>query len=175
MDVLFLSSYVYNPHAIPPLITGLAILLLGVFVLSKNISDLKHIVFFLFTLSISIWQVSSFIYHSAASEDIAYFWVRYLLFLGISFIHVLPYHLSVLMLNLKWQRKFVIIGYILGAVFCILQIAGGYIVSGQIKVYWGHIGVLGPLGIPYLIFFYIYASALLLNCYLGYKRAVTDA
>ena len=175
MNVLSLSNYVYNPHAIPPLITGLAILLLGIFVLSKNIRDLKHIVFFIFTVSIAIWQISSFFYHSAVSNDIAYWWGRYILFLGLSFIHIHPYYFSVLIFNLKNQRKFVILGYIIGAIFCIMQVSTGYIFSDMKRVYWGYSALLGPLGVYYLIFFYTYAAALLLNFYLGYRRAVTDA
>lgn len=175
MEILSLSNYAYNPHAIPPLITGLAILLLGVFVLSKNIKDLKHIVFFIFTVSIAIWQISSFFYHSAVSNDIAYWWGKYILFVGLSFIHIHPYYFSVLMFNLKNQRKFVILGYIIGAIFCILQVSKGYVFSDMKRVYWGYAGVLGPLGPYYLIFFYIYAAALLVNFYLGYRRAVTDA
>ena len=175
MEILSLSNYVYNPHAIPPLITGLAILLLGIFVLSKNIRDLKHIVFFIFTVNIAIWQISSFFFHSAVSNDIAYWWGRYILFLGLSFIHIHPYYFSVLIFNLKNQRKFVILGYIIGAIFCIMQVSTGYVFSDMKRVYWGHSAVLGPLGAYYLIFFYIYATALLLNFYLGYRRAVTDA
>jgi signal transduction histidine kinase len=175
MEILSLSNYAYNPHAIPPLITGLAILLLGIFVLYKNIKDLKHIVFFIFTVSIAIWQISSFFYHSAVSNDIAYWWGRYILFFGLSFIHIHPYYFSVLMFNLKNQRKFVILGYIIGAIFCIMQVSTGYVFSDMKRVYWGYAGVLGPLGAYYLIFFYTYATALLLNFYLGYRRAVTDA
>lgn len=175
MDILSPSNYLYNPHAIPPLITGLLILLLGVFVLSKNIKDSKNRVFFAFTISIATWQISSFCYHSAINADLGYIWIRYILFAGISFIHVHPYYFSVLILDLKKQRKFAALGYILGLIFYILQATTGGIVTHLEPTYWGYSGILGPFGPLYILFFYVYATALAVNCYLGYRRAATDA
>ena len=46
------------------------------------------------------------------------------------------YYFSVLMFNLKNQRKFVILGYIIGAIFCIIQVSTGYVFSDMKRVYW---------------------------------------
>ncbi len=153
-----LSRYYYfNPHAIPPLILGVFILVLAIYVFNQNRRSSINIAFSIFGLSIFLWFFgNAMIYFSKDDTNIINFWCRYCVNLGVVFIPANIYFFSVSMtktLNInKWR---VSLSYLVSSFLYLTVIKSNYFVTGFKKYYWGWYSQFGPASFIYLIFFFI--------------------
>jgi signal transduction histidine kinase len=144
-----------NPYSIGPSLSGIFILILGVYVLFKNIRSPLNRSFFISYLSVAIWLTSySILYNLDITNPLIlnYYKIAYC---GINFIAITFFTHIALWTDNKWTKVWNICNYIYGVFVCILIIKTDFIVSGVYSYYFGpypKAGKLHPLFISYFIF-----------------------
>ncbi|KAF0133849.1 MAG: putative histidine kinase [Candidatus Saganbacteria bacterium] len=161
-----------NYFAVPPLLTGILILFIGLFVFLNNRKFVTNIVFSCFCVSMSIWLVSfALMYYFNDNPVLALKWARFG-FIGIIFIPIFAYHFINTFINSR-QPKWVMPSlYILGSFFVSLS-QSNYIYSGVNKYFWGYYPVAGHFYLIYLIMFvllFTYGIFLLYKNWEKYKK-----
>jgi len=164
-QLLNLSNYFFNPHAIPVLTVGSLILLAGIIIFIANKKALPNFAFFLICLSVGIWLLATGIGYLCENEKVAVLWFKYDNF-GVAFISISAYFFTRSFLNLKGKR-IVLVGYTLALLFGILIIKTNYLVTGVRKYFWGYFPSWGILGYPFLVFFF---GCMLLSFFLLFSQ-----
>jgi len=123
-------------YSILPLISGLSVLWLGIFVFWKNKKNKVNLLFGIFSLCIAIWLIGSFFMLNSKTDDWIIFWDR-VVYIGVIFIPVIGYHFSLLFTKSKYKKQLLRIGYALALMFLISNFTD-YFVSGVFKYSWGH-------------------------------------
>ncbi|MFW5804546.1 MAG: ATP-binding protein [bacterium] len=128
-----------NPFSIPPLISSIMFLLLGVFVLWNNRKAYLNIIFFFVCIFTVWWQVSWFFLFNTQDYFLAQFLVRFG-YVGIILIPVIFFHFSLEFLKVKNKIDKIIlsISYFLSFVFIVSLFFTDYFVEGFYKYYWGY-------------------------------------
>lgn len=139
-----------NIYAIPPLLTGLILTIIGLFVFLKNKTSKLNIIFSLFSLSMVIWLFGYTNMYLSKDSAIALKWAR-IGFLGIIFIPIFAYHFIISFLNLK--RKIVLPIIYLLAIPALLLSQTNYIYSGIKEHFWGYYPTAGKIYIIFLLMF----------------------
>lgn len=80
------------------------ILILGIFVYFRNKSKKENLIFFLFSLALSFWQLNYGFWQTVQNEEKSIFFLR-LLMVGSIFSSIFLYHLGLILLNLEGRRK----------------------------------------------------------------------
>lgn len=125
-----------NALSILPLLSAVCTLTLGIFVLAKNRKDITNVVFFLFTLFVSVWLGSTaFVFMSCSNEKMAIFWDR-LVYFGVIFIPPTCYHFSALFSGIKRNKYLIGLGYVVSIFFFAIS-RTDWFVSQLIYYPWG--------------------------------------
>jgi len=151
-----------------------ASILLGIFVLLKNWRSKINILWFLTTLSISIWAFSLGMEISSPNYNIAFLWNK-ILNIGAIFIPIFFYHFVSVFLEIEKKEKILIIsGYFFSViVLFFFNIFTPFFVKGVPPKagfeYWIEVG---PL---YYLFFLFFVAYILRTIYLLFKyRRIVD-
>lgn len=124
-------------YYLPPLITALLFLAIGLFVFLQNIKSRPNISFFLLCITTFGWQFSWFVLF-ASPNDIS---ILLLMRIGYTFIIFLPityYHFLVSFLEIDKQRIFVTISYLLGICFSVALWLTDKFIVGYYTFFWGY-------------------------------------
>ncbi|MBI5180009.1 MAG: hypothetical protein HZA05_01240 [Nitrospirae bacterium] len=174
-SILNPSNYSFNIYAVFPLITGIFVLFLGLLVLSKKPGSIVNRSYFIFNLSISIYQFGEGLQFFANNEETANLSFRYLTMLGASYITVNGYFFSFAMLaRIKGQRRFIITGYILFSATLLNIFFTDLIIKGVHQTTWGYYPTAGRFAYIFIIPYILYGLLTLKNFYYGYKAAETS-
>src|SRR4030042_7180048 len=79
------TNYILNPHAIPFLVVGVLILVLGVLLLLENVRSSIRLAFYVLCLSVSWWLISFSIAYSTTDPSAPLFWHK-ISMIGVLFI-----------------------------------------------------------------------------------------
>jgi len=139
-----------NPYAIPPLITEIILLLIGLSVYLKNRTSKPNIIFSLFSFSMAVWLFGFTNMYLSRNPATALRWAR-IGFLGISFIPVFAYHFIIVFLNLK--RKIVLPIIYLFAILSLFLSQTNYIYGGIKEHFWGYYPTAGKIYFVFLLMF----------------------
>src|SRR5215467_731461 len=104
VSALDLGAYHLAPVAFPPLITGVAMLALGVAVFLRERASKISLAFVALAFSTSIWLVTFAGAYFATDEASALFWAR-ASYLGVPFIPSSAYYFSSNVLGIVPQRR----------------------------------------------------------------------
>lgn len=141
-----------NPYAIPPLITSILALFLGVLTF-RSVNPKVRYTFPLVSITVFIWLFGYFLAYSATEYEVAFKWIR-LLYIGVIFIPAVSYHFTAAFLDLKGKTKFIALNYLIAAGFAILSRSEAFI-AGAYKYFWGYQTKVGPLHNIFLVFFFV--------------------
>src|SRR3989344_5974826 len=133
MDKFNLANYSFNPHAIPYLVSGLFVLILGIVVFHRKASSLTHISFAVFALTIAMWLLGWFVSYHANNPSTAFFWTK-ILWIGVIFISPSMYFFAVSILDLPQKKKRMIFGYLLFLPF-LFALPFDAVISGRKRRY----------------------------------------
>ncbi|MCG2687136.1 hypothetical protein L6278_03340, partial [Candidatus Parcubacteria bacterium] len=86
-----------------PLLSSIFVFWLGVFVISKNTKSVVHRVFFLLSISVTIWLIGTFMMFISKTNGQAIFWDRFI-YMGVVFVPAFMYHFSVVWTKIKKQK-----------------------------------------------------------------------
>jgi len=159
-----------NWYALPPLITAAIILLIGLFVLSRDKKSNINIVFSLFCLSMVIW-LSGYSLMYLSSDPISALRFARIGFVGIIFLPILSFHFTIAFLELRVRRWAVYLLYLQSIPLLIFS-QTNIAYDGIEKYFWGFYPTAGPF---YMVYF---LECILLFCwgafllYKAYKKAV---
>lgn len=174
-SILNPSNYSFNIYATFSLTAALFVFFLGFLVLSKNPKSLTHILYFIFNLSIGIYQLGEGLQFSANDEETANRIFRYISMSGATYVTINGYFFSLAMLDkIKGRRRFVIAGYIFfsAAVFSIFFT--DTIIKGIHLTPWGYYGTAGRFAYIFIIPYIFYGLLVLKNFYYSYKASETS-
>ena len=143
-------------YGLPPLITGLLILLLGLFVWVKNVKNRVNESFFLLCFSTFLWlgfYGFSFLQVRKVDTLMLLFKIGYA---GVIFIPVFWFAFIVNFLNEVRFKKLVNISYFIAVFFLLTLIFTNSFITGIRKYFWGYYPVaIGSLLHPIFLSFYI--------------------
>lgn len=174
-SILNPSNYSFNIYAVFPLIAGIFVLFLGSLVLSKKPSSIVNRSYFIFNLSIGIYQLGEGLQFFANNEATADLIFRYFTVPTASYITVNGYFFSLAMLDkIKGQRRFIITGYILFSALLLNIFFTDLIIKGVHHTPWGYYPTAGRFAYIFIIPYILYGLLTLRNFYYGYKAAETS-
>jgi PAS domain S-box-containing protein len=133
------ASYSFNIHALPPLITALAILLLGLIVVIREKGSRESLLYLCYTLTASTWMfcVSVALLLSLSSEETAYRWMTYAN-AGVTMIPAALFHFTVVVMRSDSRnRQRVRLAWAVSAVFLTVTLLTDVLFDGLYHYSWG--------------------------------------
>ena len=153
-----MNNYIFNPHALPVLITGLAMLVSGVFVLGKNPASSVNRMFSLICLCVAVWLIPTALGYFSREASLARFWFKWDNF-GVAYISVTVFHFINVFLN-RSPSRFIPIGYAVASLFGIIAVATDWLIQGVARYPWGYFPQWGLFfGALLLAFFFSYMAS----------------
>jgi PAS domain S-box-containing protein len=137
---MFLAADVtFNPHALPPLVTALAILLLGLIVVLREKGSRESLLYLSYTLAASTWMfcVSVALFLSLSSEEKAYQWMT-IANGGVAMIPAALYHFTVVVMQTdNRNRQFIRFAWAVSSVFLVVTLLTDVLFAGLYHYSWG--------------------------------------
>lgn len=155
-----------------PLLTAIATLIFGLFVLLINRSSILHRVFFGLSLSASVWYSGNFLSWTSVNPDLFIFWTK-IHFFGVAFISPCFYQMSVEFNELKRQKKIVPFVYLACSLLLLLILDKSFVV-GSYPTSWGRHVLVGRAHSIFLFFWSIPVTFALINSYYGYRISTSS-
>jgi signal transduction histidine kinase len=142
----------FTLYTIPPLLSSILFLFLGVVVYWNNRKSLANITFLLLCFATSWWQFSWFILFNAQNEILANYLVK-IGHIGIIFIPIFFFHflLSFLREISKFDRHLLYFSYSMGLIFEAVLLTTNYFINGFYEYFWGFYPKAGFLHPFYLL------------------------
>jgi len=154
-------------YSLPPFISSVLVLFLGIFVFAKNRKSIVNITFSLECLSIFLWVFGYAMMYSTRNEAFA-LWCTKFVYTGVTFIPTFFYHFTISFLHRdSLRRKTIILAYIYGFLFLGLLHLTDSLVMGVQEYYWGYQTKVAALGAHE-----VFLLLLLVIFVLGFKEIV---
>ncbi len=153
-QILNPDNYAITMHAAFSMLVGTAVAVLGIYVLARERGSRIGVVFWLFTVCISVWLVSFGMDYASLQPGPSLCWIR-LSQMGVTFIPAAVLALTAALIQRARQyRTLVRISMIVSSLFCIGVAATSLHIKGLYHYFWGYFPVYGPLGIIFLAYFF---------------------
>jgi diguanylate cyclase (GGDEF)-like protein/PAS domain S-box-containing protein len=163
------NDYAFTIHAASSMLVGAAIAVLGAYVLIRDRGSRIGMVFWLFTLCVSIWLVAFGAMYASLQETQALFWMRFAL-LGVSFIPVTALALALALVQRADEfRRFIRTTVALSTLFCFGVAFTDLHIRGVYHYFWGYYPRYGPLGTLFLLYFFCISIYILRLYWLEYR------
>ncbi|MCX5726451.1 MAG: PAS domain S-box protein [Candidatus Saganbacteria bacterium] len=173
LEIFNLANYGQNAHGERLLLSSIALLILGIYILLQNRRSLSNISFASVCFCIFIWLFSFSIMSFLKKEELMVFWFKFGE-AGVCFVPSSVYLFFISFIGRFQEKKnWVFSAYLVSLAFVILLLTTNQFVSGVYKYYWGYYDLFGPIGSLFLVFFAITMLMALLTLYEGYKSAKT--
>jgi two-component system cell cycle sensor histidine kinase/response regulator CckA len=148
-----LSSYQFNPYAIPPLMSAVTLMVIALWVLVREKTSPVSRAFGLAALAVFVWQITKSLMYLSATPERALFWGK-LGYLGVTFIGPAMYHFSTHLLGVSHRRRVVsAVSCAVGVVLCVAVLGTNWLVVGVQHYFWGYYPRWGWLGVLFLPYF----------------------
>jgi PAS domain S-box-containing protein len=165
------AAYAFSVHAVPTFVAMSAILLLGIFELLRDRISAASVSFFLITVAVSIWLFAVTLQYLATTESAALWWAK-AAYVGIPFIAITTYQFTVTVLGIEKRYRLVVwLGWAVAALFSVLAILTGRLLSGVYHYWWGYYAAYGPLGLPFIAYFFAMLAGSMGHYWLEYRKA----
>ncbi|MBI3293074.1 MAG: PAS domain S-box protein [Elusimicrobia bacterium] len=166
------TGYRLSLYAIPPVVTMAAIFLLGLVVLVGERRSLVSVLFFLMTITISVWLLGISGVYCAIIEPLAVWWAK-IEHVGVHLIPAAVYHFTVASLRIVAQhRRTVRIGWLISVGCVALTFQNDALVGHVSRFWWGYYPRYGWANAPFLIFFFVMMVASLRQYWVEYRNAL---
>ncbi len=165
------ADYSLNLYALPPALTAVGLLLVGVAVLIRERISRVSLAFFLVQVAVSVWLSGLAVMYCATNAGVALWWARFH-FLGIPSIPSSIYFFSVIVIGSYPQRRWLVwASWSLSALFSAAALGGDALLAGVYHYWWGFYPRYGWLGVPFLAFFFGIALVNLRDYWKAYHQA----
>jgi diguanylate cyclase (GGDEF)-like protein/PAS domain S-box-containing protein len=162
-----LSNYSFSPYALPVLVVGISIALVGIAVLIWERGSRVSVANAMMTFSVVIWLLSFAAIYSTNDRAVAMDWVM-VEHLGVIFIPSTVFFFTLAVIGrLRQMRLLAWASLAVSGLFYLGVVSTDWFVRGVDHHFWGYYPRYGPLAIPFLVFFvgmmqasfYLYRSA----------------
>ncbi|MGC1455471.1 MAG: PAS domain S-box protein, partial [Nitrospirota bacterium] len=154
LQVLNPANYSLNGFAMPMLVVGVAIALLGLFVLVREHGSLIGILFLLMCLSASLYLAATGVNYASHNDGLSLLWIR-ISQLGSVFIPTTVLLFTVARLGLFHRFRFTIaVSIVLSTLLAFGVIFTDLHVRGSARFFWGNFVQYGLLGFVFMGFFF---------------------
>ncbi|WP_447979822.1 ATP-binding protein [Candidatus Nitrospira bockiana] len=166
-----MRDYALNWHALPTLLSAGVLLVLGWLVLVRERASLVSVLFFLLTLTMSIWFLAFSGMYLATDARTALWWAK-AAYLGVPFIPAALYHFTAVTLRAADRyRTRIAFSWTLSALFVLASVSSDLLIQGVYRYWWGYYPRYGPLGAPFIVFFFALMLASLVHYWNAYQTA----
>jgi two-component system cell cycle sensor histidine kinase/response regulator CckA len=166
------DHYLLSPVAIPTFITACALLVLGLVVLSRERPSPVPRLFFIMTLTVSVWFFAFSWMYCATNERVALWWAK-AAYLGVPFIAAAVHHFTVAVLGLSaGYRSRVRAAWVLSGVCAAVALGTDALVAGLYRYPWGYYPRYGWFGAVFVSFFFLLMIASAVLFWKEYRRAL---
>ncbi|MBI4549755.1 MAG: PAS domain S-box protein [Candidatus Omnitrophica bacterium] len=172
--VLSPSSYGINPFALPPLVVGVLLALLGLTIWINEKRSSAATAFFVLTSSGVIWLLSYVGIFSARNALVARWWGG-LENIGVVFIPSFFYLFTLIVTNrFAAQKTAADLAILISGLFALTIVHTDWFIPEMLVYPWGYYVRYGPVTIPFLIFFSVLMGLSLRIFWRESRRAVMD-
>lgn len=165
------QNYQWNPWSAPMFAGAILLFSTGFFIWLKK-KDLFGFIYCLWTGSAAIgWLLITGFIFMAKTNEVAFFLYNKIGFLGIAFISVHGYFLSLLWRReySKQQNKILVAGYLIMAIFAVSNFLYNTVCTGMYEYFWGKYPKYSlSFGLMYLPFWFAFFLATTINYYREY-------
>lgn len=165
------ANYHLSVYVIPPFLTAVAIISLGVWVVRREERSRVSLLFFIVSLTTGIWLFCTSVMYGATDLSTARWWAK-LTYLGVAFIPAAVYHFTVAVLRLDGRCKpWVSVNWALSMLFLLVILATDAFVGRMHHYWWGYYPLYGWLAAPFLGFFFTLMVVSLRHYWTEYQNA----
>ena len=165
------ANYWFNPYAVPPFLTAVAILLLGVWVVLLEERSRVSLLFFTVSLTTGTWLFCISFMYCATDPATARWWAK-LTYLGVAFIPAAVYHFTVAVLHLEERcKRWVPVNWALSALLLLAILSTDAFINRMRHYWWGYYPLYGWLAGPFLGFFFTLMVVSLRHYWVEYQKA----
>jgi diguanylate cyclase (GGDEF)-like protein/PAS domain S-box-containing protein len=148
------DNYAFTIHAAASMLVGAAIAVLGAYVFIREHASRIGVIFWIFTLSISIWLSAFAAVYASLHEPQALFWMK-VAQMGVTFIPVTMLALSFTVVQRADEfRWFIRTSVAVSTLFCLGVIFTDLHIRGVYHYFWGYYPRFGPLGVFFIAYFF---------------------
>jgi PAS domain S-box-containing protein len=175
LDVLTITNYFFNPHAIVPAFISLALVVIAILFIMRAGWTTDSITMLLLWSAIGIWFFAFAFMYSSRIESVAFWWGK-AAYLGIPFIPAAAYHftLSLVKTNNQYANRIKAM-WLLSVLLCISAVGTPLIITGMHRYSWGYHPIYGPWGILFIGVFLIPLVLIFLHMKLEYQRSAPSS
>lgn len=138
MDILNLQNWSFNVYALPYLVMGVLVFILGFFVYAHDTRSLVNKVFLTVVVSTTVWLTGYGLEVLTRSGLIASMIDKYYTFPGVALIAPSCYFIAAVFRQVLHKRKYlVLLGYLINVLFIILNLLFDFFIKGDVKRFWG--------------------------------------
>lgn len=168
------SQYSFSPHAVPPLVTAFSILFLGLLVVIREKGSRVSLLYLLYTLTVELWLFSFSMTWLAASEQIAFWWLK-VAHIGVTMLPAALYHFTVVVLRSDQQkRRRIRIVWAISTVFMALSLFTNVLFETFYHYSWGIFVKYRWSSLPFLAYFMVMTISILRRYWVEYKKSVPN-
>ncbi len=165
------TNYDLSVYVIPPFLTAIAIISLGVWVVLREERSRVSLLLLSVSLTTGIWLFCTALMYGATDPATARWWAK-LTYLGVAFIPAAVYHFTVAVLRLDERCKpWVPVNWALSTLFLLVILATDAFVDRMHHYWWGYYPLYGWLAAPFLGFFFTLMVASLRHYWIEYQHA----
>lgn len=168
------AHYAFNFYAFPPLLVGAIILLFGIGTLIWEHGERVSRSFFLMMLSTAVWLGGYGFAYLANDPATALVWVQ-VSHLGVCLIPSFIFLFTLILVGqVQTFRVYARINFAVSLLFYIAGLWTHSWITGVTRYFWGFYARYGPMGGPFLFFFFAVSFASLILLWRGYRDAVSE-
>jgi PAS domain S-box-containing protein len=165
------AKFVFNLHALPPLITALSVLLLGLIVVIREKGSRVSLLYLGYTLAVSAWLFSASIALLMPTEDTAYAWMKFAN-AGVTILPIALYHFTAVVLEKeKRHRRRILSGWIVSAIFLAASLLTDVLFGGFYHYSWGIFLRFRPPALLFVLYFFVMTLGTLRLYWLEYRTS----
>lgn len=164
----------FTPSAYVPLFSSAFVFSLGIFTLLRYMRTRRELelVLSLFCGSVTVWLFGTFMMFISTTDQQAIFWDRFV-YSGVVFVPTLMHHFSIAFADLKKQRKYLKIGYIVSFIFLLLSWTNLF-VGDLYKYEWGSHTKAHFFHHIFIVLFFTYTGVFFVNIWKFYKSGISE-
>jgi PAS domain S-box-containing protein len=176
MPGIFSSNYYsFDPSAIPPLVTAVATLFVGLFVIIREKATRVSILFLIYAFTAFLWLFSYAMVRLSPIEQVVFWWAK-VIHAGLALLPAALYHFTVVVLqSYQNNKRSVWVAWAVAAIFLGVILFTNALFDGFYYYSWGPYTKYKWFGFPFFLFHGITMVAILRSYWVEYRRSGQSA
>ncbi len=164
------ANFFFNLQALPPLITAIAILLLGLTVVIREKGSRESLLYLSYTMAASAWMFCASMALFMSSEDMAFRWMKFAS-AGVAMIPAALYHFTVVVLQVDTRhRRRVRLAWVVSTLFLAVSLLTNLLFNSFYHYSWGIFIKYRWPAAWFMVYFFLMTVGTLRLYWLEYRR-----